>query len=201
MMISIVLILVFVSVFASIMNQGLWSNFINLVNVIVAGLVAMNYFEPVAGFLDKQQASATYIYDFIAIWFIFGATVVILRLATDYMSQVKVKFFMPVDKAGGILMAIWVSWIVVCFTATTLHTAPLSRNFMGFQEAPDSKMFFGLQPDRVWMGWVHRESMGALSRFGGARAFDGRADMIVRYSNRRDEYDKQLTFLKGGKAK
>ena len=46
----------------------------------------------------------------------------------------------------------------------TLHTAPLARHFLGgaFQREPDSKMFFGLAPDRVWLAWVHRESKGVL---------------------------------------
>ena len=199
MILSVILLLVFVAVFASLMNQGMWTNFITLVNVITAALVAMNYFEPLADTLDRQEARAAYLYDFITIWMVFGVTLVVLRLATDWMSQVKVRFFMPVEKVGGILFAIWVSWVMVCFTTMTLHTAPLSRHFMGFQQTPDAKMLFGFQPDRVWMGWVHRESKGTFSRFGGARPFDARGNFIVRYSNRRGEFEKQIDTLKSSK--
>ncbi len=199
MFLSAILALVFVSVFASLMTQGLWSNFITLVNVLTAGLVATNYFEPLSDYFDRQESSPTYLYDFITIWVIFGVTYLALRFATDWMSQVKVRFFMPVDKVGGILFAVWASWIMVCFTTMTLHTAPLSRHFMGFQQTPDAKMLFGLQPDRVWMGWVHRESKGTFSRFGGARPFDAKGSFIVRYSNRRGEFDDQVSLLKSKK--
>ena len=198
MFLSILLFLIFVAVFVSLMNQGLWSNTITLVNVITSALIATNYFEPVAKFLDDQEPSLTYVWDLAAIWFIFGITMVLLRAATDYMSDVKVRFFMPVEKAGGILMAVWVSWIVLCFTTMTMHTAPLARHFLGgaFQQRPDSKMLFGLAPDRVWLAWVHRESQGPLSRFSRVAPFDPQGDFIVRYSNRRGEFGSQMSLTK-----
>ena len=202
MILAIVLILLFVGVFASVMTQGLWSNTLTLVNLLLAGLIATNYYEPVADYFDRQEPSFTYIWDFVAIWLLFGFAMVALRFATDYLSQVKVRFFMPVEKVGGVIMAIWVSWIALCFTTAAFHTAPLARHFLGgFQQEPDSKMFFGLQPDRVWLGWMHRESAGTLSRFSGARPFDENGDFIVRYSNRRGAFEQQITLTKQTSAK
>lgn len=199
MLVSIVLVLIFVAVFASLMTQGLWSNTITLINVITAGLIATNYFEPVARFFERQEKSWTYLWDFFSIWLLFGISMIVLRLATDYVSQVKVRFFKPVEVAGGYLMAIWASWIVLCFATMTLHMAPLSRNYLrgGFQRAPDSKMLFGLAPDRVWLAWVHRESKGALSRFRQVAPFDAEGDYIVRYSNRRGDFEAQQGFTTG----
>jgi hypothetical protein len=197
-------VLIFVAVFASLMNQGLWSNTITLVNVITSGLVATNYFEPVAAYFDKQEPSFHYVWDFAAIWLLFGITMVVLRAATDYMSKIKVRFLLPLDRAGGIVMAIWASWVVVCFATMTLHTAPLARHFLAgaFQQQPDSKMLFGLGPDRLWLAWVHRESQGVFSRFRGVAPFDPQGDFIVRYSNRRGDFEKQDTLTKGsGKSK
>ncbi|REK12716.1 MAG: CvpA family protein [Planctomycetota bacterium] len=198
MLVAVILGLVFVTVFASLMTQGLWSNTIHLVNVITAALIATNYFEPVADFLDRQEPSWTYAWDFIALWILFGFMMIVLRMLTDFASRFKVRFFMPVEKAGGIIMALWVSWIVVCFTTMTLHTAPLARNFLrgGFQRDPEATMLFGLQPDRVWLGWVNRESRGTLSRFRGINEFDDRGEFILRYGNRRGEFEGQMTFTK-----
>jgi hypothetical protein len=70
----------------------------------------------------------------------------------------------------------------------TLHTAPMARNFLGggFQADPKDKMFFGLGPDRIWLGWVQRESRGALCRVSGAVVpFDQQGDFILRYGARR----------------
>jgi hypothetical protein len=201
MWLNILLFLILVSVFASLFTQGLWSNTITLVNVITSALVATNYYEPIADWLDRQEPSLTYIWDLTAIWVVFGLTMVALRAATDYMSQVKVRFFLPVEKAGGILMAVWIGWVVVCFTTMTLHTAPLAKHFLGFQPDPTAKMFFGLAPDRLWLAWVHKESQGALARFGGTAAFDAQGDFILRYANRRAEYESNLGFTKAGSGK
>jgi hypothetical protein len=195
-MLSIVLVLLFVGVFASVMTQGLWSNTLTLINVILAALIATNYFEPLAGYLDSSEPSLTYVWDFVTIWLIFGLAMVALRAATDFLSPVKVRFFVPVEKAGGIIMALWISWIVVCFATASFHTAPLARHFLGggFQKTPDAKMFFGLQPDRVWLGWMNRESQGTLSRFGGARPFDAKGDFIAQRANRRFAYEGVMSF-------
>jgi hypothetical protein len=121
-----------------------------------------------------------------------------LRAVTDLASKVQVKFHPLVEKVGGLLMAIWASWIVLCFATATLHTAPLARNFLGgsFQAEPDSKMLFGLQPDRVWLGWVNRESKGALRRLGTTAPFDARGDYILRYAERRQAFEQQKTLTK-----
>ena len=63
--------------FASLMNNGLWTNTLTLVNVLTAGLVATNYFEPLADLLDKQEPSLTYVWDFLAIWLIFGVVMIV----------------------------------------------------------------------------------------------------------------------------
>lgn len=202
MILNILLIVIFFACFASLMNNGLWSNTLALVNVLTAGLLATNYFEPLANFFERQDSSFTYVWDFLAIWMIFGIAMIVLRMATDYMSTVKVKFFVPVEKAGGLLMACWVAWVVVGFTTMTLHTAPLARNFLGgaFQPEAESKMLFGLGPDRSWLGWVHRESKGSLSRLGTPNPFDPRGDFILRYGERRAEFEDQLTLTKAGGA-
>lgn len=197
MVVAGALILLFIIVIASVMTQGLWSNTLTLVNVLLAGLIATNYFEPVADYMERQEPSFTYIWDFVAIWLLFGFAMVFLRLFTDFLSKVKVRFSKPVEMAGGPLMAIWVSWVTLCFATAAFHTAPLARHFLGgFQKEPDSKMLFGLQPDRVWLGWMHRESRTTLSRFGGERPFDERGDYIVRYSNRRGAFEEQLTLTR-----
>ncbi len=202
MILNILLFVILIAVFASLMNLGLWSNTLTLINVITAGLLATNYFEPLAGWFDQQLPSYTYVYDFLALWLIFGITVTVLRIATDYMSPVKVRFLPPIDKAGGIVMAIWAGWVVVCFATMTLHTAPLATHFLwgGFQPQPDTKMMFRLAPDRKWLAWVHRESQGPLSRLHDVAPFDPAGDFILRYHGRRAEFEKQLTFgrPKGG---
>ncbi len=199
---NLLLLVLFLGCFAFLSTAGLWSNTITLVNVLTAGLLATNYFEPLADWLDKQEPRLTYAYDFLSLWLIFAVSFTAMRAITDYVSKVKVKFIKPLDMAGGVLLAVWVSWVWLSFATMTLHTAPLSRNFFfgGFQEWPETKMMFRTAPDRKWMAWVHRESQGSLSRLHGTVPFDPRGDFVLRYGNRRQRFSQQMTFLtpKGG---
>jgi hypothetical protein len=198
-MLNILLALIFVACFASLFTGGLWSNTLSLINVITAALLATNYFEPVANWLDKQVGPEwTYVWDFMAIWLIFALAMMVLRAGTDAASKVKVRFHPLVDQIGSYLFAAWTAWILLCFATMTLHTAPLARNFLGgaFQPEPDSKMFFGLAPDRLWMGWVHKESKGSFCRLREIVPFDAQGDFILRYGNRREEFDQLFTLTR-----
>jgi len=196
---NVLLALILIGCFASLFANGLWSNTLSLINVVTAALLATNYFEPLAGFLERTiSPEATYVWDFIAVWLIFGIAMGVLRALTDAVSPTEVRFHPLVDQVGSYLMATWTAWVLVCFATFTLHTAPLARNFLGgaFQPTPQAKMFFGTGPDRLWMAWVHKESLGSLCRLGEIAEFDRDADLILRYGERRDEFDHQLSFLK-----
>jgi hypothetical protein len=55
---------------------------------------------------------------------------------------------------------------MLCFSLTTLHTAPLGRNFFFGAFQPNESMFLGIfAPDREWLGFVEKVTAGA---YGGA---------------------------------
>ncbi len=191
-LLPVVLLAVFFACVAMMFNEGLWNNAIMFFNVMTAALLATNYFEPLADWLQRKDPSYMYLVDFLSVWAIFAAVLVVLRLATDKISRVRVRFKRPVDIAGGIFFALWVGWTMVCFTTFTLHTAPLARNSFGgaFQETPESEMFFGLAPDRKWLSFVHSLSDdGSLGR-SEKNVFDPDADFILRYGARRAAFEK-----------
>ncbi len=194
---NLVLLVVFFAVVAMLIREGLWSNAVLFFNVMTAAMLASNYYEPLATFLQSKWPDYTYVWDFLSLWAIFAAVLVVLRLATDKISRHKVRFKLPVEWVGGIFFALWVGWIMVCFTTFTLHTAPLSRNFLGGtfqQEGPKGSNFFGLGPDWQWLAWMHTMSDdGALShgRTEGSdvNVFDPKSDFILRYGARRKSFE------------
>jgi hypothetical protein len=184
---------------ASLHSGGIWGNAIALVNVVTAALLATNFWEPLADWLQQQEATYTYIWDFVAIWGLFAVAMIVMRTLTDTLSRVKVRFKKSFDMPGGLFLAAWTGWVMVCFTLMTLHTAPLARNFLygAFQEKPDSRMFFGLAPDRKWLGFVHKHSLGGLGRAAppgqaNTHEFDQNGDYIYKYAARRARFEQQL---------
>jgi hypothetical protein len=171
---SLLTILMFVILFACVATtyaEGIWSNAIRLINVVTAALLATNFFEPVARWLDGWVGSwslsglqGTAACDFLALWGLFGLFMLILRAPTDYLSKVQVKFLKIADQIGSGVLSLWIGWVLVCFTMMTLHTAPLAQTFLfGGFNAEDS-MVVGLAPDRQWLGFVQKVSGGQFSR-------------------------------------
>jgi uncharacterized membrane protein required for colicin V production len=201
MILPIALLVIFACCFAFVFNEGLWGAAIMFFNVMTAALLATNLFEPAANWITGMSPSMAYLADFIALWAIFVISLLLMRVVTDLLSRHRVRFIKIADTIGGMFFAAWIGWIVLQFTMFTLHTAPLSRNFLGFQEKPDTRMLFHLGPDRDWLAFIHSISKdGALARESSANqpdvhVFDPNADFILRYGARRQQLEKESSIL------
>ncbi len=196
------LVIMFLCV-AFVFNEGLWSGAVLLINVLLAGIIAVNFFEPLAGWLDGMMPSLTYFWDFLALWLCFAIAITVLRLATNFLSNHRVKFKKPVDVGGGVFFGLCVAYLMLGFVLFSLHLAPLGRNFFGFQQQPDTKMIFGLGPDRTWLALLRDVSEGSLARpavdpnanpraFNNPTADSGPYDpFILKYGTRRKQYESQ----------
>ncbi len=190
-MLSGILILVWIVCIAMLWNEGMWNNCITFINVLFAALLAMNFWEPAADFMESKMASYTYVLDFLAMWFVFFIAYILLRAFTDLLSGTRIKFQKPIETAGSIIAVILTGWVMVCFTLTTLHTAPLARTAIrgSFQAEPMSNNFLGQAPDRMWLGYVQHRSQNALSNPTPV-VFDERAEYIFKYGGRREMLSK-----------
>jgi len=195
----IILGALFVGIFASVMNEGLWSNAITFINIVTAALLATNFFEPLAEWFEKKFPNLDYFWDIVSLWLVFAVAFGLMRTMTDLVSRVRVRFKKPVNQAGSWFFAAWIAWVTVCFTMMTLHTAPLSRNFMDGAFRPEDRMLYGLGPDRLWLGFMQRMSLGPLARWASDSnpeeyVFDPRSKFMPMYATRRDEYAATETF-------
>jgi len=151
-------------------RDGLWSNAIALVNVVLAGLLAMNFYEWLAKFMTNYSDGLhPYVafFDFLALWICFILCMVIFRAITDVVSRVRVRFLKIVDQVGGIVLSLCIGWVMIGFTLVSLHAAPLAQYplFGAFQ--PQNSMFLGMfAPDREWLGFTRYQSKYGYCRAG-----------------------------------
>lgn len=186
MIVNLLLLLVFVAVVLVLTREGLWSGLVMLLNILAAATFATAWYEKLAAFADGQMPSFTYLVDFLCLWGLFAVVLLLMRLATDRVSRTKVKFLRQVELVGAPLVAVVAGWVMVCFAAASLHTAPVPRSVV--QAEPESRsMFFGLAPDRKWLAWVRYSTKdGPFAHApGSAVVFDNEADFILRYGDRR----------------
>jgi hypothetical protein len=192
-MLTLLLLVIFVAVAAVLWFQGLWNNAISLVNTLLAGMIATNFYEPIVKEILKQDNSLTYVFDCVILWALFGISFTFLRLATDLLSHERVKFIMPVEMAGRSILAIMVAWVFLCFATFTIHTAPIQANaFNGAFQTPDSTSFLLFRPGQQWTAFVQTWSAGALQN--GGRQFDPDGDVVHKYFQRRRNFEGEAEY-------
>ena len=187
------LFVIFVAVAISLYTEGLWGNALRLINVVTAALLATNFYEPLATWIEGMSDmlwTFRHLTDFICLWLLFGVAMGVLRGLTDYVSKVKVRFLQIVDRVGSGILSCCVAAVMVSFITMTMHTAPLAEKFMweGFQS--DTPIMMGLAPDHKWLGFSSTVSRGAFSR-SPTKPLD-RPHFISQYKQRRIEIQKHV---------
>jgi hypothetical protein len=182
MILNLVLLAVFVVVSLALWKDGMWGSLVMLLDVLVAATAATAWYERLVAVLEPRLPSYTYLLDFVAVWGLFCLILLVLREATDRISRTKVRMRRPVELFGGPVVAALAGWVMTCFTAATLHVAPLPRDVV--QPTPEARMFFGLAPDRKWLSWVRGATLGGPFAVPDS-AFDKDADFIIRSADRR----------------
>ena len=190
---TIIMLLIIGAVVAMVGTEGAWSAALMLINTITAALLAMNFWEPLAALGIGYSPGTEFFIDFFLLTSLFAIIVMVLRTITDKLSRKRPLLPKLADTIGGFFLAAWTGWILVCFFSVALQTAPLARNFFGFE--PEANNFIGLGPDRVWLGFTQRMSNGPLMPLTAdtedpaqTHVFDPRGEFIIKYATHRSTY-------------
>src|SRR5947209_6954801 len=150
-------------------RNGLFTSTVMILQVLIAGVVAFNFWEPVATELEPYLAdinSAVGLEDCIALTAVFCLTLLGLRWITNRINKAMIDFPPIVQQIGGPAAGVVSGYLVAGFLICVMETMPLEANFLGFQprkdDEPAVRSYF--PPDRVWL---------ALMRHAGAYAFSG----------------------------
>ena len=200
MVVTLLMFAILFACMAMLYNDGMWSNAIRLINVITAALLATNFFEPAADWLEQQAPTYSYFCDFVALWGLFIVFALIFRLITDKVSQVKVRFLKITDQIGSTVLALWIGWVMVGFTLTTLNAAPLARNALngGLSSSTDNRMVLGFAPDRQWLAFTQKMSLDTYAHSGSEAerkktTFDPHGEFLIKYASRRAALESNVT--------
>ena len=202
-MIDLILILIFAGVTWAVAGEGPWGAIMVFFSVLLAGLLAMNIFEPVAEMLQRVLPGYEWQHrvDIIALLGVFSISAWGLREVTDRIMPTSL------DVSGLVYEARWLfgaatGYMVMAILLTALHTAPLSRDFIGFRPER-SNLFDALAPDRQWLGFTQYVSEHVMRSGANGPIFDGTtfnrivedpstrqiwSSFPIRYAQRRDLY-------------
>jgi hypothetical protein len=146
-------------------QEGIWGAASVLVIVVLSGLVAMNFFEPAAILLTRFVPAVGNYADFICLVGLFAGSVFGLRYLSEYLVPVDIRVPDMLDMIGKWGFAAATGYVTMAILLTSLHTAPLPREFFDFK--PETPIFLGVAPDRQWLGFTQYVSERSLANYTG----------------------------------
>lgn len=187
------------------MREGAVTSFCMMCNVFLAGVLAFNFWEPIADQFDEMFAgSALAGYeDFLCLAFLFSLILALLRLLTHRLVPTQVEFAPQIQQIGSILIGLFTGYLLAGFMTCVLQTLPWNERFMSFDprvatDASAGKARRWMPPDRVWLAMMHRLSEGGLTQ--GGPAFDAKGSFVQRYARFRRYTEDREPLLSAGEA-
>jgi len=170
-------------------REGLFNAFCTVVNVILAGLIAFSFWEPLADILDSvlQRTFLSGYEDFVVLLALFAFALGMLRMIANNLCPHQVVYIGYVQQAGGALFGLIAGYLAAGFLLCALQTLPWHESFMNFKPREDNEPSTRsiLPADRVWL---------SLMRFAGAHSFSWNEDN----PEADDPADRYVTFDRSG---
>ncbi len=198
-MFTLILLAVFAFCVGFCYAEGMWSNALRLICAVLAGIMAVNYFEPTAKALENLAPSYTFAMDFLAFWLVFVMVFLLLQGAGMGLSRVRVRFLKIADRIGSGILSVLIGWVMVCLVTTSMHLAPFPRDALGGSFRVESSPKGGLAPDYMWLGFVQKLSQGAYCRSATEQewkqekyVFDPKGEFMLKYATRRSQLEAHM---------
>src|SRR4051812_44732192 len=117
---------VFFAGLAMTVTEGLWSNALTLMAILICGPLAIAAGYPIGLLLQEKidkPIEQTWYFVFGGVWLVFFFSIMVLRVMLDRMSsRVRMKFVPPLEKIAGPLMGLVVAVMFTSFFTFTLYT-------------------------------------------------------------------------------
>jgi hypothetical protein len=199
--------------------EGLFTACLMCLNVIGAGLIAFNFWEPLANLMDPTLGGYE---DALSLVFLFCVALGGLRTLTNLMVATEVDFPVAIQRGGGAFFGLLTGYLVSGFLVCVMQTLPFHQNFSYF-DTKYVESFGGQQPssssnapnaspstakyepdtfrrflpsDRVWLAMMHHAGAGPFSR--GGPTFDEHGTFELRYLRLRRFDDDHQTMPNTG---
>lgn len=186
-MLTALTILIMLIVAYSAFREGIFTALTILVNILLAGLVTFNFWEPLCS-LAEPMVEGGFLHDYLDFFVmiaLFCLSLALLRMATNNLANYQIQFTAMLNQIGGAAVGLLNGYLLSGFLVCALETLPWHQNFVDFKPRVSGEDSRVLPPDRVWL---------SLMRHAGAYPF-------ARASDRPDAespYEQSPTFDRGG---
>jgi hypothetical protein len=145
-------------------SEGLWGSALMFFNVVFGGMIAFNFYEPLARLLDSTGINWGFS-DTLCMLGLFCVAVVLLRMTTETIAPAMVRFPTPVYHVGRLIFGLAGALVTMAIVILAFHAAPVHKQIFTAVKY-DSKPPFGLGLDHQWLGFFQYETGAVFTRLG-----------------------------------
>ncbi len=136
-------------------------------NVVFAGMIAFNFYEPLADLVDKTGIGWGFS-ECLCLMLLFGVSIVALRLTTETLGPAMVRFPMPIYHAGRLIFGLAGACVTMAIILLAFETAPVHKKLFKAYNY-DSKPPFGAGFDHQWLGFFQHETGFVFAQYNAGR--------------------------------
>jgi uncharacterized membrane protein required for colicin V production len=157
-------------------REGLFNAVCSGVCVFLAGLIAFNFWEPLAGWIEVwlDRGPLQGYEDFICLLLLFAISLAMLRSFTNSINYREIDYLPMVNQVGGGAVGLITGYLLAGFLICAMETLPWSQSFLNFEpyQEQEQRTRSLMPPDRLWLALMHRAGDACLSRGEGYTTFD-----------------------------
>lgn len=192
-------------------SEGLWGAVLMFFNSLFAGMITFNFYEPVAALLATNVEFLSGYADTLSLMLIYIISLLILRLATEYLAPTMVRFPAPIYHLGRWGFGFLASCVTMAILLLAFHTSPIHKKMFGAY-AYDLRPPFGMGLDWQWLGFFQHATGQAFAtyrqdgpvdpfkEYGTAKVFDPYARWLIDHQNARPYGEDFVPAAGGGGA-
>jgi len=144
------------------MGEGIYGALVVLVVTVIAGVIATNFYEPLAIFLGDRHipwAAFDKYADGVLFLLIYAGCIWGLRALFDRWLTERVRFPVNVDRIGGIAIGAVVGVVAVGGLLVACQMMPLNKDFLGYKR---TRAVLLVSPDATFLSLMHHLSVNVL---------------------------------------
>ena len=170
-------------------SEGLWGACLMFFNVLFGGLIAFNFYEPLAKLLADNVPLLSGFADTACLLTLFIGATFLLRLTTETLGPAMVRFPTALYHAGAWFFAALCSCLTIGILLLSFDTAPVHKKIFGTIDYK-TKVPFGLGLERQWLAFFQYttgqvfvthspEFRDPFGQYKDAKVFDPRAEWLA----------------------
>ncbi len=180
-------------------SEGLWGSALMFFNVLFGGMIAFNFYEPLARLLDSTGIGWGFS-DTLCMLGLFIISVLLLRMTTETLAPAMVRFPMPIYHLGRLIFGVGGAAVTVAIIILAFHAAPVHQKIFT-SVTYKTKPPFGAGLDHQWLAFFQYETGSVFANYGSGQrdpfhqygqkgaipvnVFDPRADWLLLHQQNR----------------